>query len=224
MGFAYLGYNNQTKDFVKGEESRYFFPQAFCLFMQLLKKEREGKKPHILYNVIYNLWREWTCSVSVYGYCHVLKETLLLWACNYIILRLDFRVYWDKVVIHRDGDILAFSTQHGNSEIYPRRNEGESYMSQLLFLMRINLQGCQELDSSFAKSLFYICMFLSFFLSFFCHLVLLKKVLLKKNWLRRHRCYINVGSIPMWKPVCFLLNMRYLLPLNPKTPSSFYLW
>ena len=154
----------------------------------------------------------------------MLKETLLLWACNYIILRLDFRVYWDKVVIHRDGDILAFSTQHGNSEIYPRRNEGESYMSQLLFLMRINLQGCQELDSSFAKSLFYICMFLSFFLFFFCHLVLLKKVLLKKNWLRRHRCYINVGSIPMWKPVCFLLNMRYLLPLNPKTPSSFYLW
>lgn len=78
-------------------------------------------------------------------------------------LRLDFRVYWDKVVIHRDGDILVFSTQHGNSEIYPRRNEGESYMSQLLFLMRVNLQGCQELDSSFAKSLFYICMFLSFF-------------------------------------------------------------
>ena len=66
-------------------------------------------------------------------------------------------------MIHRDGDILAFSTQHRNSQIYPRRNEGESYMSQLLFLMRVNLQGCQELDSSFAKSLFYICMFLSFF-------------------------------------------------------------
>ena len=67
-------------------------------------------------------------------------------------------------MIHRDGDILAFSIQHGNSEIYPRRNEGESYTSQLLFLMRVNLQGCQELDSSFAKSLFYICMYSFFFL------------------------------------------------------------
>lgn len=67
-------------------------------------------------------------------------------------------------MIHRDGDILAFSAQHRNSEVYPRRNEGESYMSQLLFLMRVNLQGCQELDSSFAKSLFYICIFLCFFL------------------------------------------------------------
>lgn len=66
-------------------------------------------------------------------------------------------------MIHRDGDVLAFSIQHGNSEIYPQRNEGESYTSQLLFLMRVNLQGCQELDSSFAKSLFYICMYSFFF-------------------------------------------------------------
>ena len=78
-------------------------------------------------------------------------------------MRLDFRVYWDKIVIHRDGDISAFSIQHGNSEIYPQRNEGESYTSQLLFLMRVNLQGCQELDSSFAKSLFYIWMYSFFF-------------------------------------------------------------
>lgn len=100
-------------------------------------------------------------------------------------------------MIHRDGDILAFSAQHRNSEFYPRRNEGESYMSQLLFLMRVNLQGCQELDSSFAKSLFYICMFLSFLFFFFLPSYSLKKVLLRKNWLWRHRCYISAGSIPM---------------------------
>lgn len=50
----------------------------------------------------------------------MLKETHLQWACNYRILRLNFRVYWGKGVIHRDVDILEFSIQHGNLMIILR--------------------------------------------------------------------------------------------------------
>lgn len=47
----------------------------------------------------------------------MLKETRLRSGCDYRILRLNFRVYWGKGVIHRDVDISAFPIQHGNSEI-----------------------------------------------------------------------------------------------------------
>lgn len=56
----------------------------------------------------------------MHGYCHVLKERNLLWACDYRILRLNFSVYWGKGVIHGDVDILAFSIQQGNSDIILR--------------------------------------------------------------------------------------------------------
>ena len=93
-------------------------------------------------------------------------------------------------------------------------------MSQLLFLMRVNLQGCQELDSSFAKSLFYICMFLSFFsflfffFFFFCHLILWKRCCWERTG------FGGTGAILVLEAfLCFTLNKttRYLLPLNPKT-------
>lgn len=56
----------------------------------------------------------------------MLKETHLQWARNYGILRLNFRVYWGKGVIHRDDDILVFSIQRGNSDIIPVEMKGKA--------------------------------------------------------------------------------------------------
>lgn len=69
----------------------------------------------------------------MHGYYHVLKEARLQWACNYGILRLNFRVYCGKGVIHRDVDILAFSIQHGNSEIIPGEMKGKALCLNFYF-------------------------------------------------------------------------------------------
>lgn len=63
----------------------------------------------------------------------MLKETRLRWGRNYRVLRLNFRVYWGKGVIHRDVDILAFSIQHGNSEIILGEIKGKAICLNFYF-------------------------------------------------------------------------------------------
>lgn len=63
----------------------------------------------------------------------MLEDTHLWWACNYRILRLNFGVYWGRRVIHRDVDILPFSTQHGNSEIILGETKGKAIHLNLYF-------------------------------------------------------------------------------------------
>lgn len=74
----------------------------------------------------------------------MLKETHLWRTRDCRALRLGIRVYWDKGVIHQDADMLANFLSSMQCRDYLRRNEVESYMPRLLFLMKLNLR--QELD------------------------------------------------------------------------------
>lgn len=74
----------------------------------------------------------------------MLKETHLWRTRDCRALRLGVRVYWDEGVVHQDADMLAYFLSSMECRDYPRRNEVESYMPRLLFLMKLNLP--QELD------------------------------------------------------------------------------
>lgn len=131
------------------------FSKTFCLLLQLKKKRAISILQDLRPLESSNMKHQCTWILQC------VKRNMLAEGLEGQHFELQFQSLWGQGSDSQICDILAFSIQHGNSEIQPRRNAGKIYMSQLLILMRVNLQGCQELDDPFAKSLFHRCTFLS---------------------------------------------------------------